>query len=420
MATRQKPPGPSDLSDLKARLGLGKSLEKKAEADPEPEFAPGESTSIMEAPGAFSQGGGPPLDFPNFSAPASAPRPASPPMGAPPMGGPPMAQRPPGPPGGPARRPPGPAGGPPRAQKPDAAEPAWNPPPSDPSAAADVPIKSHRSLMQLAGFAAVTALISFMALGIGYFLGDGVQQRALYDARIVDAARLLEIVKPRAEKIQTLAAAIDRSDGVAPDAELLKNFEAQDFILEPEEIAQNRLLLGPERTTLLIKYSADSKLLSQMLKRHILLTTKTDQKELEDLATQNQALNAAGFAVIFDGEGFVEAFQSKKGAFTPKKGNLVVFDSQEPFEKEKEPHLKVRYPSTGRELEIPIKNMLLLEGNEIVKSSGPNALVRYQARHKEIQLKLKEMAQYADTLTTQLDELAKKPPAPLLNISKSE
>lgn len=341
-------------------------------------------------------------------------------MGGPPQAAPPQAQRPPfaGPPGGPARRAPGPPGGPSASKpRPKAPESKWEPPPLDPTAGADVPIKSHRSAAQLLGFVAVTGIIAFLALGVGYFVGDGVQQRKLYDARIGDAQRLNELVKPRSERIQSLAAAVERSDGLSPDPELLKQMENLDFVLAPEEIAQGRLLLGPERTTLLIKFAADTKHLSQLFKQHTLLTNRTDKKELEELANNSTTAQEANFGIIFNGEGFVKAYQAK-GDSAPTEGKMVVFDQQQPFEKDGALHLKVRYPSSGREIEVPIKNMVLLDKAEIVRSSGPNAQVRYQRRHQQIAAKLKEMSQYSDTLVTKLDELAQSEPAPLLNVGK--
>ncbi len=116
----------------------------------------------------------------------------------------------------------------------------------------------------------------------------------------------------------------------------------------------------------------------------------------------------------------MKSYQAKKGQFIPKEGKLVVYDSQKPIEKDGVQFLKVRYPSSGRELEIPVKNLLVVKQSEILKSAGPNAQIRYQQRHAEILFKVKEMSQYADTLTTKLDELAGKDPTPLLNVTNTQ
>jgi hypothetical protein len=432
--TRANPPVKPDLADLKARLGLQKSLEKKQD---EPDFGPGESTNLMSpegfAPPSGSQpamermpesfaprpmpgmgGGLPPMA--DGYAPRGAPGMGAP-MGGPPMGGPGMGA----PVGGPGRPPfAGPPGGmrpPVKAAPPKPKEPEWSPPPSDPSAGADVPIKAPLNLGKILGYVAVTGVITVFCAGLAFWFGQGVQQRTLYKAQTEDAKRIMELIQPRVEKVQKITAAVNKSDGSKPDAALMKELETVDFVLAPTDLVQNNLLFGPERTSLVVQFSADTTMLSKMLQRHVSLTTKVDKKELEDLAARDKDMNSAGFAILFNGQGYADrrTDKDKENDYILDKANIVVYDDPAPIEKDGEKFVKVRFPSTGKEFDAPLKDLMILEKTELTRSGGPNALIRYQQRHAEIKTKVQEMSQYSDTMLTKFNELSTRGPAPLIN-----
>lgn len=399
MATRRKPQQP-DLSDLKARLGLNKSLETRPQILEE---APPEEP---EAPQGFDPG-----------------QPQQP-WGAAPQGQPfgqaPGQARPPfaGPPGGPARPPfAGPPGGPPKPKAKPRPETDWNPPASDPSAAADVPLKSHRSTAQLLGMVGVAAIIGMIAMGVGFFFGNASQQRALYDAQSADARRVNELITPKIEKLNAMTAAAGQHDGMAPDEEVLKKIANLDFVLEPEEVARDKLLLGPEITTLLMRFTSDTKLLAEMIKTHRTMTTRVDKKELEELAKADEAAKAAGFAVVFDTDNFTANLEAKKQE-PPLEGKLMIIDTIDAIDKDGEKFVKLRSPASGQEREWSLRKLVLLDKKEMLASSGPNAMRRYERRHKEIAAKLKEVSQYTEALSTQLSALADRPAAPLLSVGQ--
>jgi len=380
LASSSKKPG-ADLGDLKARLGLNKALEKKPE--------------VVE----------PPPSEPSFSPPPPDPM-AGQSMN---YGGPPQPVAPAGPPPGFRAPPPQPP------KKLKRKEPTdWQPPSSDPTAAADVEIRDHsgkNKMLVLVGAVLISALLFGAA---GYFFGSGSARRQIYNAQTTDAQTILAVVKPRAEKVATLYAAVAQHDAAAPDAELLKQMEELDFVVEPEQIATGKLLLGAELTASLVRFSADSKLLQSMMREHVRLTLSADKKELAELAEKKE-LSAANFSVIFDGEGYVRSLEKKGTAFRPAQGQLVIFDDQEPVEKKEDLFVKVRYPRSGKELEIPMKNMVLIERTDILGAGGDNALVRYTRRHKQIALKLQEMVQYTEVMVKNLDELSKRDPAGMLS-----
>lgn len=395
MATRRRKPQNKDLSDLKARLGLDKSLDKRpsALAEPEPAApAPAHVNMGQPAPGAAPPGqapGYPPAGHPG------APAPGRPPFAGPP----PHARRPPA-----AKKP-----------KPKPKAPEWSPPAIDPNAATDVPIKTPRSLGQLLAVLAGVTVLTLFSIGIGFFFGNGAQQRALYNAKSDDAKRIMKLVEPCMKEVNSLLAAAEKHDGASPDAEVLEKLSKVDFVLEPEAIAQGKLLLGPEITPLLMRFSADTQYVAGLMKRHQTMSTRVDKKELEDLSKADDARKAKGFAVAFDTKRFTSNLDAKKQQ-PPLEGRLFVLDTFDTIDKDGEKLVKLRSPSNGQEYERSLRQIVLLDAKQMLASSGPNALRRYERRHKEITAKLKEISQYADPLMTKLGELADRPPAPLLSV----
>ncbi len=278
----------------------------------------------------------------------------------------------------------------------------------------DVPVKTRLSPVQLLSFIGGVGIIVLISILVGYVFGNGSQVRQLYDAQSADAKRVLEAVEPKLTKVNSLLAAAQKHDGLSPDPAVIEALSERDFVLEPESIAQDRLLLGAEATTLLMRFSADSKVLADLLKRHQTMTTRVDKKELEELAKADAAGKAAGFAIIFDAQRYTSNLESKDQK-PPLEGRLYVLDSTDTIDKDGEKHVKLRSPSSGKELDWSLRRLILLDKKEMLKSSGPNALRRYERRHKEIAAKLKEMSQYSDALVTKLSEMAERPGAPLLS-----
>ncbi len=445
MATRKPKP---DLSDLKSRLGLNDRLSKKPPAGAG-KPAPGESTMVQPPPGARGPRpgrppggrpqGGPPGkaagQLPPHLRPGNAPNPFQVPgQGGVPDGAPtqPPQQAPEPAPAAPkapafARKPPSakPGKRKPKPKPKQAGDPDWQPPASDPGAAMDVPIREPRSIAKMAGLIVVVGGISMLFGTCGFVFGSGVQDRAIYNARTNDAKRALEAVQPKVEKIKKLKDQVAKINPLSPNPEDLKVMKDYSFVLEPEEIVGGNLLLGPERSQALMRFASDTKLLALQMKRHHSLTTRTDKKELEALAAENKDFQSAGFAVLFSGESFVGNYPTKKkkkkitGKDVPK-GKLAVVEDPKPIEKDGELYYKVRYRNSGRSFEHPLKDMVAIQRADIVKSAGPNAIVRYKGRHEEISQRLQVISQYADSLVTQLEELSSRGGAPLLSVSSSE
>lgn len=408
MATRKKPG--QDLADLKARLGLNKSLTKKPEPEPEPEPAPAPQAAPVAHPGAPRQApmGHQQAHAPQAHAPGQVQVPTGQPMGQPGHAGPPHV--------GPPR------GGPPPGfvkpkPKPEPAEPAWKPPASDPSAATDVPIVAHQGPFQKYGPFVVALVVGLILGGIGYIFGGVQIQRNIYNTKSRDAARVLEMVKARVDALNEVKAAVDKHDGRVPDPELVKRLTKDDYLLDPNAIAVNNLLLGPSITNDLLSLTSDTKLFYSMARNHSAMVNNVDKKELEDLKKDAKLLESFGFAVIFDAATYVKSLDSKD--FRPAQGDLVVFDKQDPTVEDGEKYLNVRKPSSDKTLKVPMKSMVLIPRGDMVRSSGPNALMRYQLRHNKLKEQLKKMA-YADGLVAKLEELANRGEAPLLAVSSEE
>jgi hypothetical protein len=274
----------------------------------------------------------------------------------------------------------------------------------------DVKISNPRSIGQLfAAVALICAVALFFSI-IGFVFGNGRQQKALYDAQSEDAKRVSETVKPKLKKLRDLYSVAQKHDGTAPDPEVVKSLAEVDFALQPEEVARDKLLLGETVTALLMRYSSDSLWLASNMRRHQTMTNKVDKKELEELIKESEVLKSAGFAVAFNSGNYIEN-QKKKGAKGLVFGRLLAYDGKEPDDKG---NVKLR-SFRGDEVEWSQHKLVLLPKSELKKSKGPNALRRYERRHKEIEAKLKEMSQYGDSLVSELSKLSNRPPAPMLS-----
>ncbi len=421
MATRRNdPPGKADLADLKARLGLARKGGQAPAPAPDADAdatGPGDRTMVSSAPVAPQ--GAVQINLPPAAAPVHPHglRPAGPPPGGPPapthapQGGPPPAARPPfaGPPGGPPARPPRPA----------PAKPDWNPPAIDTAGASDVPIKSHKGILPVLGFAAGVVVMSLFFGLVAYYMGGATKSRALYDAQTREAQALLDFIKPKVDKVKELEGVVSKSNPTAPDMALMEELAKVDYAVKPEElvtVAGGRLLVGAQQTDLLVKFTADTQLIANLAKEHVRMTTKVDQKELEEIAADKTLSGRGAYAVIFNADEYTQKLNAKEPG-APVKGAIAIVDS-EPFEKDKEPWVKVRYPSSGKVFDTPLRSLVHVDKEQIQRSGGPNAVGRYTRRQGALVGKVSEVTKYGDTMVTQLEAIASRGAAPILTFSK--
>lgn len=254
---------------------------------------------------------------------------------------------------------------------------------------------------------------------VAYFMGAASKSRALYDAQTREAQALLDFVKPKVEKVKALEQAIAKSNPTTPDAALMEELAKVDYAIKPEElvtVAGGRILVGAQETDLLVKFTADTQLMANLAKDHVRMTTQVDKKELDELAKDAALSGRGAYAVIFNADEYTQKLTSKTPG-APVKGSLAIVDS-EPFEKDKEPWVKVRYPSSGKTFDTPLRSIVHINKEQLVRSGGPNAVGRYTRRSTALRGKVSEVTKYGDTMVTQLEAIATRGPAPILTFSK--
>jgi hypothetical protein len=274
-------------------------------------------------------------------------------------------------------------------------------------------------MLPVLGFIMGVLVLSLFFGAIAWWMGSAQRSRSVYDAQTREAAALLKFVKPKVDKLRALETKVTKSDGATPDAALLEDLARIDYAVKPEElvtIAGGKLLVGAQQTDLLVKFTADTRLLASMSRDHVRMATKVDKKELEELASSETLSGRGAYAIIFNADEYTKNLSAKKPG-PPIRGAIAIVES-EPEMRDNEPWIKIRYPSSGRISETPLRSIVHVDRNQIVRSSGPNALGRYKRRHSAIRGKLIEINKYADTMVSQLEKLSTRPSAPILTFSK--
>jgi hypothetical protein len=273
--------------------------------------------------------------------------------------------------------------------------------------------------LPLLGFVAGVIALSLFFGVVAYFMGASTKSRALYNAQTREAQALLDFVKPKVDKVKALEALVTKSNPNAPDLALMEELSKIDYAVKPEElvtVAGGRILVGAQETDLLVKFTADTQLIANLAKDHVRMTTKVDKKELDEISADKTLSGRGAYAVIFNVDEYKTKLDAKE-AGAPVKGTIAIVDS-EPFEKDKEPWVKVRYPSSGKVFDTPLRSLVHVDKAQIVRSGGPNAVGRYTRRQGGLVGKVSEVTKYGDTMVTQLEKIATRGPAPILTFSK--
>lgn len=401
--TEKKP----DLSDLKARLGLN-----KPGAAPPPGAGP--------PPGSSSPGPGSAPQAPFGSAPAptpqavqqapqapQAPAPFAPaPTPAPAPAPAPQAPAPQSfaPPVAPAQAPPASNFGPPAAASrpaPQASAPKPKPAPVPVmTAAPDLSVGNDmdaapvftKGVIGLFGACLVAGLV------FGYGLSTTMYTNEIDSARTADAERILGAVKPKVDAFREALPKMMAISETSADFEAVKNI-GTDFVLDGNPLGAPRLLIGQPAIDSVTSYVVESQLLHAMLKEHDRITTTVDKEELEKLAEDNKILENDFFGVTFD---YVYALKNGGSEnYVPKEGQFVI--GRGPAEDVTK--FKVEYPGTGRVDEVPLQAYIPIGKQQIVRSSGQNALTRYQWRVRQIKFQAAKMEKTLDGVSTSLQSV---------------
>jgi archaellum component FlaF (FlaF/FlaG flagellin family) len=262
-------------------------------------------------------------------------------------------------------------------------------------------------------FSPAVVILMVVLLGVGILFGwmaaNSMQNRAVYNARSEDAARIHKALETKVAQLDEAKTLVKKLSPTEPNYEVNKKLAALEIAPTGNMLGGNRLLLGAEIIDYITNYTTDARMLEQMLDEHERLTAN-DKKALKNLVEGNEVVKKDQFAVLFDYDHLAK--KSGSDDYMPRPGKLVTVPS---LEKDEDGKIEVEMLTSDRTVKTPVQGLLPLGKGDIMKSGGENALNRYQARLAKIQRQIMQFDQYRKGMMTKLEALAKKDSAPLLN-----
>lgn len=407
-----------DLSDLKARLGLKKpSPAKTAQSTQDSAQAVAERAPAPAGP-ARSQppAGGPPLKAqggpPATSAPPSAtgPAPGGPPT---PAAGPPQSMT--GPPAGVG---PGPAASPPPAAQPEpapiaeaasASTTSARQPSMDVSFDADDFKTSGGAGVFSPKFLGLFVILLVIGLIFGWAAASSGNSSKLYNSQTADALRIQEALESKIANFEEANSTISKLSASEIDFEAAASLAKADFAIDGNVIKGDRLLLGASLIDKITGYTVDSNMLKTMLAEHDRMTNKVDRKELEELKENNELLDKDRFAILFNYDYLAK--NSGNDNYVPGSDNRLVTVTS--MEKDEEGRIEVALLNSGETANVHVQNILPLEKDEILKTSGPDALARYKSRVEHIKHAAAQLDNRTSPLMSNLKQVSSRDKAGL-------
>lgn len=202
---------------------------------------------------------------------------------------------------------------------------------------------------------------------------------AVYNSQTADGARIHKALEPKVEEFNKAKGLVAKLSPEQPDFENAAALTELNFSPDANLLGGSRLLLGAQLITDLTAYSVDSAMLSEMLVNHDNMTNNVDKKELEEIQQNNELLQKDRFAVLFDYNHLKK--HSGSESYSPRPGRLVNVTS---MDKDEEGKVEVAFLNSSKTAKTTLEGLMPLQKSDILKSSGPNALQRYQKRVERI------------------------------------
>jgi hypothetical protein len=403
----------SDLSDLKARLGLDKEQEGDDESPPSSERSRGTEESDSSVPAGTPEG--------------------------PPASGPPASTGPEtskGPPSAPSR---GPSGGPPSppgaesvdapgsgAEGPDDSASTAEPTADADEAEADFDWDDDEGFDALDVStpvwigAVVVLLVGFLA---GYLYSTSSHQRSLYRAQTNQAQAIAEALNPRVEAYQEVRSIIQSLDPQSVQFDKTKALADAIMAVDSSLLGpSDRLLIGGRRTSMLTTFMVNMQRLNDLINQHRRITLDEERSRLEELMDATNA-DASGddaeeggdsgpqYAMLFDFEYLKQRGNSK--TFRHRNGVLgTVANLDDPDNGQ----VTFRPRSSGDPREVPVQWIVPLTRSELLSVKGETAFQRYSDRVAELKYQIEQMGSSPSTLRGKINELAERPSPPLIQL----
>ncbi len=247
--------------------------------------------------------------------------------------------------------------------------------------------------------------IALIALIFGIFLGDSRYSRRMINSQIDSSVNLQKTLQPLFDKVNEVAPILK----ALPSSQQVDWEKMKALPKELPEIDAGALLATPvplrkEVTQTLNKWLTDTNLLFAETRNHIYLTLTRDKVELENLEKGNSFWNnpeTMGYAAKFD----PPDPKDRKPGIRLLKGTFVAVMGQGRDSDDGNDHLMpVRYQTKEEMEEVPLRNLVILNKEELQSGGAGNALTNYQHRCQDIFTIIQRLEQ----TQTQLVELLKQ------------
>lgn len=424
----------TDLSDLKARLGLKKPTAKSSGGAsssapstpstssgpqrniPRPDKSPVGSGGFEALKKSTESGGQATLD--KAVGPSAA-------AGRPSAGAAPRAASPAAPAPKPAPRPGPPPGamGPPPTTRKREDQAATGPSELEKAAMAkvdfkDLGIDEDVGLGLSAPIIALLVLLLVGGLFFGFMFSQSLQVRDLENRRISDAQRMQTYLEPR---LEALTEALDIIEGLTPgevDHEAAQRLAALDFTIGPSVLPNNRILLGREVVGPVNQMAAQTALLREKILEHNALTNQIDRQELTRIREnqQNQLSDAGRLGIVFD-VAQIAAFNRDPEAYIPPTARVIAVTGPEQDE-EGMIEIKALYREGETRRVSPLVVMYLEEG-DLTLSDGENAAFRYNRRVQSLRDMVEPLRRRVEPLQVAVANTANADPPALFALTGS-
>jgi len=422
-----------DLSNLKARLGLnaGKvgaappsGLKKPMPgigAKPTPGIgAPPQDTGAKPPAGAQPPGQGAPVQAsPVASAAPQAAAQQAPRRATPGIGGQRSLSAPepePEPPkavaaAAPAPRPGPPPGasGPPPTARPKVKEPKPAPAPL-PVMDVDVDEEAGKASTFSPQFIALVGAAVVLGIVFGYMFAVSSQSRKLYAARKRDAEDIKTKISGDLDEARKVFGIIAALDPNKPDFDAVEKLNNIEFVPSGALFTGESILIGGENVSNLTIFQSKAAVLKEYIKEHHRMTLERDRKELVELMKSNEALQEnKAFAVIFVPGAIIDLANenrddlTKDKGFKPPRGTIVALPPGADSNDEGEvPYIDLNSKKEGT---WPVRGLLPISIDQIVKTGDQNALQRHAQRVKALKFFAIEMSKASSGIIQGLDRV---------------
>lgn len=264
-----------------------------------------------------------------------------------------------------------------------------------------------------------TVIAAIVAGIIGMLAGQTMKTRELVEAQRDDAARIHEALAPLVDKFKKVRSKLNELDLEKANFEAAKTLAEYDLAPESNLLGGDRLLLGKKAIDFITAYVTEARMLENLLDRHDQFTNEVDKNQLQQLMEDEKIAGDDQYAVLFDYR--YVASKSGRDDYIPKSGALVKIppkyvDEDKKLTPNDEGKVLARRLASAEERMIPVRSLIPVPKQNLVRTGGPNALQRYQERIGHMRRHTKKMSEYVDQMLGRLQKIKNRDSAPLIEL----